>query len=169
MDKDRSPEEPPLSADTLYHTAYSMKDFPHEVSQILKYLALYSCTLDCIRFAKFRNDSSDTSDLTMKKTPQVRHVFHSRKSEEYTLDLDRSYSLCFFRSRVTPRVTRITRVVVNLCESNTIQNIMMLLSYIYIWYINPLCIKFPIYKILNQSCFIIQVLSDLKAKKTEKQ
>ena len=130
MDKDRSPEEPPLSADTLYHTAYSIKDFPHEVGQILKYLALYSCTLDCILFAKFRNDSSDPSDSTMKKTPQIRHAFHSRKSEEYTLDLDRSYSRCFFRSRVTPRITRITWVVVNLSESNTIQNIMMLLSII---------------------------------------
>ena len=81
---------------------------------------------DCIRFAKFRNDSSDPSDSSdsiMKKTPRVRHAFHSRKSEEYTLDLDRSYSRCFFRSRVTPRVTRITRVVVNLCESNTISEI----------------------------------------------
>ena len=48
--------------------------------------------LDCIRFAKIGNDSGDPSDSrsdsTMKKTPRVRHVFHSRKSEEYTLDLD---------------------------------------------------------------------------------
>ena len=46
---------------------------------------------DCIRFAKIRNDSSDPSDSTMKKTKGVRHAFHSRKS-----DLDRSYSQCFF-------------------------------------------------------------------------
>ena len=57
---------------------------------------------DCIRFAKIRNDSSDPSDSTMKKTQRVRHAFHSRKSEEYTFDLDRSYTWCFFHSRVTP-------------------------------------------------------------------
>ena len=80
--------------------------------------------IDCIRFVKIGYDSSDPSDsrsdTTMKKTPRIWHAFHIRKSEEYTLDLDRSYSRCFFRSRVTPRVTRITRVVANLCESNTI-------------------------------------------------
>ena len=73
----------------------------------------------CIRFAKIRNDSSDPSDSTMKKTPRVRHSFHSRKIEEYNLALDKSYSRSFFHSRVTPRVTRITRIVPNLCESNT--------------------------------------------------
>ena len=52
--------------------------------------------MDCIRFAKIPNDSSDPSDSTMKKTPRVRHAFHSRKSEEYTLDLDRLYPRCFF-------------------------------------------------------------------------
>ncbi len=29
--KDRSPEESPFGGDTLYHTAYVMKDWPHEV------------------------------------------------------------------------------------------------------------------------------------------
>ena len=59
-------------------------------------LVRHSYNYDCIRFAKIRNDSSDPSDSTMKKTPRVRHVFHSRKSEEYTLDLDRSCSRCVF-------------------------------------------------------------------------
>ena len=31
-DKDRSPDESPFSRDTLYHTAYVMKDWPHEVT-----------------------------------------------------------------------------------------------------------------------------------------
>ena len=31
-DKDRSPDESPFSGDTLYHTAYVMKDWPHEVT-----------------------------------------------------------------------------------------------------------------------------------------
>ena len=30
-DRDRSPEDSPFSGDTLYHTAYVMKDWPHEV------------------------------------------------------------------------------------------------------------------------------------------
>ena len=83
--------------------------FVFDIQKLFHSLSLYS----------IRNDSSDPSDSTMKKTPRVRHTFHSRKSEEYTLDLDRSYSRCFFHSRVTSRVTRITRVVANLCESNT--------------------------------------------------
>ena len=31
MDKDKSPDEVPFGADTLYHTAYVVKDYPHEV------------------------------------------------------------------------------------------------------------------------------------------
>ena len=84
-------------------------------------LTAYYKHMDCIRFAKIRNDSTDPSnsrsDSTMKKTLQVRHAFHSRKSEEYTLDLDRLYSRCFLHSRVTPRVTGITRVVANRIQS----------------------------------------------------
>ena len=30
-EKDRSPEESPFGTDSLYHTAYVMKDWPHEV------------------------------------------------------------------------------------------------------------------------------------------
>ena len=35
VDKDRSPEESHFGADSLYHTAYVVKDFPHEVRQLV--------------------------------------------------------------------------------------------------------------------------------------
>ena len=31
LEKDRSPDEVPFGADTLYHTAHVVKDWPHEV------------------------------------------------------------------------------------------------------------------------------------------
>ncbi len=32
LERDRSPEEAPFGAGSLYHTAHVMKDFPHEVT-----------------------------------------------------------------------------------------------------------------------------------------
>ena len=46
----------------------------------VEYNEITMTLLDCIRFAKIRNDSGDPSYSTMKKTPRVRHAFHSRKS-----------------------------------------------------------------------------------------
>lgn len=31
-EKDRSPDETPFGGESLYHTAYVVKDYPHEVS-----------------------------------------------------------------------------------------------------------------------------------------
>ena len=34
-ERDRSPEDSPFGGDSLYHTAYVMKDWPHEVAKSL--------------------------------------------------------------------------------------------------------------------------------------
>ena len=34
-DKERSPEEAAFGPDNLYHTAYVVKDYPHEVSKLI--------------------------------------------------------------------------------------------------------------------------------------
>ena len=36
MEKDRSPEDSHFRSDSLYHTAYVHKDFPHEVSVLVE-------------------------------------------------------------------------------------------------------------------------------------
>ena len=33
-DLERSPDDPPMFADSIYHTAHVVKDYPHEVSTL---------------------------------------------------------------------------------------------------------------------------------------
>ena len=78
------------------------------------------CVLDCIRFAKIRNDSGDPSDSRSDSTMKKNTASTTYLGQEYTphfFECETRVVLAeFFHSRVTPRVTRITGVVANLCE-----------------------------------------------------
>ena len=64
-DKDRSPEESPFGTDSLYHTAYVMKDWPHEV--ILYLIRASNGSFGKLDYSSSSSWSSSPSSRTLSR------------------------------------------------------------------------------------------------------